>query len=355
MTRLTTIVVAAFLCHGVIAFRSAPDSRLTLPNADPKSYHQGNAYTISLSPRMSQVEEDLRTDAFEVHELNLRDEVGSMAELKDSTKALLGIALGSLASVALAAKAGVLPLPADFVYTDALIARDMASTLLGGVLAYIYVKFVTSLATNGTLEPRDSRKLIHTLSAPLYLFLLPLFTPAGRFFAACVPLINGIRLYLAATGDLSETDLANAVSRTGDKQEALGGPLVYVIVVFAAISLFWRDNLIGVTALCTMAAGDGMADIVGRRLGAGNKWFFSEKKSMAGSLAFWLSASLCTTGAAAWLSFTGCLELPFAIDEVILRVTAIAAACAMVELLPFGDDNWNVPISAAILAAIFLQ
>jgi dolichol kinase len=304
---------------------------------------------------MSQVEEDLRTDAFEVHELNLQNEIVSMDELKDSTKSLFGVALGSLASVALAVKAGLLPLPADFVYTDGLIARDMGSSLLGGALAYIYVKFVTSLATEGTLEPRDSRKLIHTLSAPLYLIILPIFTPAGRCFAACVPLINGIRLYLAATGDLSETDLANAVSRTGDKQEALGGPLVYVIVVFAAITLFWRENLIGVTALCTMAAGDGMADIVGRRFGAGNKWFFSENKSMAGSLAFWLSASLCTTGAAAWLSFTGCLELPFAMGELTLRITAIAAACAMVELLPFGDDNWNVPISAAILAAIFLQ
>jgi dolichol kinase len=62
--------------------------------------------------------------------------------------------------------------------------------------------------------------------------------------------------------------------------------MVYVLVMLAAISLFWRENLIGITALCTMAAGDGMADIVGRRLGKDNKWFFSEKKSMAGSLAF---------------------------------------------------------------------
>jgi phytol kinase len=347
MMRLIKVVGAVFLCHEVTAFRSASDAKLTRP-----SRHGGSPYSITLPQRMSQVEEDLRAEAFEVHALNLQNDQNEVRsiEMKDSTKALLGVALGSLVSVALAAKSGVLPLPADFSYTDSLILRDMGCSILGGVLAYVYVKFVTSLAAKGTLEPRDSRKLIHTLSAPLYLLILPIFSPAGRFFAACVPFINGIRLYLAATGDLSETDLANAVSRTGDKREALGGPLVYVIVVFTAISLFWRENLVGVTALCTMAAGDGMADIIGRRFGAGNKWFFSETKSIAGSLAFWLSASLCTTGAAAWLSYTGCLELPF-----VLSVVAIAAVCAMMELLPFGDDNWNVPITAAILAAIFLQ
>lgn len=348
------MLLAIYLCrNGATAFRSSPDVKLAVASLNTRSTSK-----IFVQQLMSQVEDDLRTETFEIRDIQhlvTHDEIVSLNQVKDSRQALLGLAIVSLASVTAAAKTGILPVPNGFEYADILIARDLGSSVLGGVLGYLYVKFVTSLAANGTMEPRDSRKVIHTLSAPLYILVWPLFTPAGRFFAACIPFINAARLYLAATGDLSQSDLANAVSRTGNKEEALGGPMVYVLVMLAAISLFWRENLIGITALCTMAAGDGMADIVGRRLGKDNKWFFSEKKSMAGSLAFFLSASLCTTGAVAWLSFTGCLELPFAMGDVAVRIAAISATCALVELLPFGDDNWTVPISAAMLAAIFLQ
>lgn len=352
MMRLILVVI--YLCrNGATAFRLGPDLKLAVASVNTRS-----TSNVLMQQLMSQVEEDLRTETFEIHDIQhlvTHDEIVSFDQVKDSRKALLGLAVGSLASVTAAAKAGILPVPSGFEYADILIARDLGSSILGGALGFLYVKFVTSLASKGILEPRDSRKVIHTLSAPLFILVWPLYTPAGRFFAACIPFINAVRLYLAAMGDLSQSDLANAVSRTGNKNEALGGPMVYVLVMIAAISFFWRENVIGITALCTMAAGDGMADIVGRRLGKGNTWFFSEKKSMAGSLAFFLSASLCTTGAVAWLSFTGCLELPFAMDDLAVRIAAISATCALVELLPFGDDNWTVPISAAILAALFLQ
>jgi hypothetical protein len=96
-------------------------------------------------------------------------------QVKDSRQALLGLAIVSLASVTAAAKTGILPVPNGFEYADILIARDLGSSVLGGVLGYLYVKFVTSLAANGTMEPRDSRKVIHTLSAPLYILVWPLY------------------------------------------------------------------------------------------------------------------------------------------------------------------------------------
>ena len=341
--QMRSILVALFLCQGTSGFgRSTPDLILT---------GKASINTMRILPLHMLTGNN-------THELNfLPDDSTTPYDQTavGSREIVLKVALGSMMSVAVAAKAGILPIPSGFEYTDDLIARDLESALLGGALGYLFVKVVTLLATNGTLEPRDSRKLIHTLSAPLYMMIWPLFTPGGRFFAACVPLVNAIRLYLAANGDSGESELANAVSRSGDTKEALGGPFLYVLVLLAAICLFWRENLIGVTALCTMAAGDGMADLVGRRFGNGNKWFFAESKSMAGSLAFWVSAFLCTTGIVAWLSFTGCLMLPFAMSELVLRIALITAACAMIELLPLGDDNWTVPLSAAILAAIFLQ
>ena len=258
-------------------------------------------------------------------------------------------AVGSLSSVALAAKSGLLG-----NYPDATIAQDLGAAVLCGVLGFLYVKVITWLATNDILKPRDSRKLIHTGSAPLYMVFWPLFSPNGRFFAACIPLINAARLYLAATGETNESELANAVSRSGDVKEALGGPFLYVIIMIVSILSFWTDNCSGIIAMCTMAAGDGMADIVGRRLGSNNKWVFSPNKSIAGSAAFWISGTAVSFGVSMWLSTAGCLTLPLPLPELAVQIAWITALCALIELLPIGDDNWTVPLSAAALSLIFL-
>jgi dolichol kinase len=55
-------------------------------------------------------------------------------------------------------------------------------------------------------------------------------------------------------------------SRSGSKTEALGGPLIYTTVLFLCTLLFFRDSPIGVVAMTQMAAGDGIADIIGRQV-----------------------------------------------------------------------------------------
>lgn len=342
-----TLLIALFLCLeiGIDAFRAVPDvARLTKPGVNTSK---------SLALCMSQVDEEITQETIEI-EIEEDPSSGTLFQPKNKKNLVLGLAVGSLATVAVAAKTNILPVPIDFEYTDALIARDLGATIGGGILAYAYVKICTTLAAKGILQPRDSRKIIHTFSAPLFMLIWPLFTPAGRYFAACVPLVNTLRLYLAGSGDLGESDLANAVSRSGDMKEALGGPFVYVLVILSSVLLFWRDSLIGITAMSTMAAGDGMADLIGRRFGKDNKWSFAPDKSVAGSAAFWLSATLCTCVLAFWLSFTGCLVLPVAMADLIPRVAAITAACALIELVPIANDNWTVPLGAALLTAIFL-
>eukprot|EP00559_Dactyliosolen_fragilissimus_P001653 CAMPEP_0184858690 /NCGR_PEP_ID=MMETSP0580-20130426/3777_1 /TAXON_ID=1118495 /ORGANISM="Dactyliosolen fragilissimus" /LENGTH=130 /DNA_ID=CAMNT_0027354983 /DNA_START=529 /DNA_END=918 /DNA_ORIENTATION=- len=130
------------------------------------------------------------------------------------------------------------------------------------------------MATNGILQPRDSRKIIHTLAAPLFVLVWPLFSQAwgARIFAGCVATVQALRLWIASTGSEDEGELAGAISRSGDSEEALGGPLIYTLVLLGSILVFWRDNLAGVMALSAMAIGDGLADIVGRRFGKSNKW-----------------------------------------------------------------------------------
>jgi phytol kinase len=98
----------------------------------------------------------------------------------------------------------------------------------------------------------------------------------ARVFASIVPLLNALRLYLAGTGGGSNTnnnnrsnntelELASAISRSGDVRESLGGPFIYVMVLLSLTLLFWKDSAIGIVSLATMACGDGLADLIGRR------------------------------------------------------------------------------------------
>ena len=98
-----------------------------------------------------------------------------------------------------------------------------------------------------------------------------------------------------------------------------------------------------------------MADIVGRRLGKNNKWPFSENKSIVGSAAFVLASTLTSITLVAWMSYTGCLTLLLPMSELAPRIAVISLACAGVELVPIGDDNWTVPLSAAVLSVLFLS
>ena len=243
-------------------------------------------------------------------------------------------------------------------YTYASIAQDTGITLLTSVAALIFVKVITKLAADGVLEARDSRKIIHTLSAPLFMLCWPLFSHeiGARFFAAFVPALQALRLYLAGTSsdDNGMNELSNAISRSGEKEEVLGGPFIYVVVLFSAVMLCFTDSLSGVIALSTMAAGDGMADIIGRRFGKNNKWFFCKSKSIAGSLAFIVASSFCSIGLASWLIYTHAIVVALPMGSLVSRILFISVVSALVELFPVGDDNWSVPIAAGALSSILV-
>lgn len=142
------------------------------------------------------------------------------------------------------------------------------------------------------------------------------------------------------------------IYRSGDENEALGGPFLYVIILFTSIVLFWRDGPVGIVALSAMAAGDGLADLIGRRYGKTNKWWFNPDKSIAGTSAFWVGATLCAMGLLQVIHVELSSSLfPGSPPELILA--GIMLITALLEILPGDwDDNWVVPLSAAVMASI---
>ena len=291
-----------------------------------------------------------------------QDDVISSDEKKNpSQKYLVGATfLSGLTAATAAAKSGLLRGPWDeaiqaySVYTDGMILQDLGTSVLTAALAFVFIKLITLGYEKDVYNANVARKLIHTLSAPLFMLFWPLFTSSmdSRFFAACVPLANMVRLIIAGTG--GDSSLASSLSRSGDKAEALGGPLLYVIVLQLCILLFWRGP-VGVVTASTMAFGDGMADLVGRKFGRNNKWFFSEDKSIAGTVAFAVSSALGSFGLLGWLQFTGCISLPLDPMDLFLRVSAISCICSFVELLDIGNDNYTVPGTACLLSGLLLK
>jgi len=173
--------------------------------------------------------------------------------------------------------------------TDAsalLLGRDVACAVFCAVAAKFWVSFWSDLAVADRIDSKLSRKLIHTGSAPLFMLCWPLFSdaPTARILASAVPMIQIIRLYRASQATApdavdgrpgNEAALVKAISRSGERAEALGGPFLYTMVLFTATALGWRSP-VAAAAVCQMAVGDGIADIFGRRYGK-IKWPFSKR------------------------------------------------------------------------------
>ena len=231
-------------------------------------------------------------------------------------------------------------------------ARDAGAALGAAVGAYLWVKLFDVLASKKILERKLSRKVIHTTSGPFFALTWPLFSssPAACYFAACVPALQAVRLFGIGSGLIKNENAVRAVSREGDKVELLKGPLIYTIVLVVTTALYWRGSPEGVAALALMCGGDGLADIVGRRLGAGNALPWNTSKSAAGSAAMFLGGFGCSLFYV-WL-FHACGYVEVDASAASARLALIAAVCTVAESLPVTgllDDNISVPVLALAL------
>ena len=231
--------------------------------------------------------------------------------------------------------------------------RDVSVALLLLSTSAIWIRVCTALSEAGYISSSDSRKLVHVGSGPFFVLAWPLFsrTASGQIAATAVPVLSVFRL-LAASRAKQGSTLVKAVSRTGDSREALGGPMLYTYVLLAS-ALFGWTSVIPLIAICQMAVGDGMADIIGRRFGR-TKWpfAFAERKSVEGSLAFAGSAFVACLATLKVFYLAGMTTMTA--TSAAPALLAISVLCAIVELLPLGDDNITVPAAAALLSLLLL-
>lgn len=223
------------------------------------------------------------------------------------------------------------------------------ATLLTFVIAVAFLRLMDFLAQHGVIESRLSRKLIHIGTGPIFVLCWLMFTDVfiSRWLAALVPLVITLQFALVGLGVIKDEAAVKAMSRTGDPREILRGPLFYGIVFVAMTLIYWKDSLIGIPALMIMCGGDGIADIVGRRVKS-PKLFWSPEKSVAGSFSVFVGGWALTMLIFAVYVWMGAFSGPM--TRFLLPVTWVALGATLVESLPFKDiDNLTIALACAVI------
>lgn len=223
------------------------------------------------------------------------------------------------------------------------------ATLLTFAIAVFFLRLMDFLAHRGWVDSRLSRKLIHIGTGPIFVLCWLMYPDVtiSRWLAALVPLVITAQFALVGTGVIRDEAAVKAMSRTGDPREILRGPLFYGIVFVAVTLIYWRDSLIGIPALMMMCGGDGIADIIGRRVRS-PKLPWSREKSTAGSLSVFLGGWLLTMFIFAIYVWVGAFVGPMA--RFLLPVTWIALCAMLVESLPFKDvDNITLTVVSVLI------
>jgi phytol kinase len=223
------------------------------------------------------------------------------------------------------------------------------ATLLTFVIAITFLRLMDFIAHRGWIDSKTSRKLIHIGTGPIFVLCWLMFPnqPISRWLAALVPLLITIQFALVGTGLMKDEAAVKAMSRSGDRREILRGPLFYGIMFVLITVLYWKDSLIGIPALMMMCGGDGIADIVGRRVRSA-KLPWSPEKSVGGTASVFAGGWLMTVLVFAVYVWAGVFAAPLA--GYLLPVTWIAMGAAAVECLPFKDiDNITLTVVSALI------
>jgi phytol kinase len=223
------------------------------------------------------------------------------------------------------------------------------ATALTFAIALLFLRLMDYIAERGWIDSKTSRKLIHIGTGPIFVLCWLMFPDVqiSRWLAALVPLLITVQFALVGAGMLKDEAAVKAMARTGDRREILRGPLLYGIAFVAVTLIYWKDSPIGIPALMIICGGDGIADIVGRRVSS-PKLPWSREKSAAGSLSVFLGGWLLTLFIFAIYVWAGAFSGPIA--RFLLPVTWIALGATLVESLPFKDiDNITITLACVLI------
>lgn len=232
--------------------------------------------------------------------------------------------------------------------------NEWVALVVTSAAALLWLRINDTLAHRGMISGPLSRKLIHMGTGPIFVVCWLLFpdTPEARYLAAFIPFMITLQFILIGFGMIKDKASVDAMSRHGDPREILRGPVYYGIVFVAMTLIYWKDSPIGMVALMLLCGGDGLADVIGKRI-TSSKIPWSPRKTWAGTLSMFVGGWVFAIGILAIFLAAG--VFPGSISAYLAPVTLIALAATAVESLPYSDiDNLTVPAVAVLLGHLLL-
>lgn len=218
------------------------------------------------------------------------------------------------------------------------------STAIGLLIAYVYIFGIIGLA-EGLRRWRGygtgfTRKVIHIGVGMLSWFLPLLFDSPWPFAFASLSfvVINLLDWRYGFFSSMASSDRSN-----------LGTVYFPLAAGFVAI-IFWDNPPLMVAALMPLTWGDGLASVVGERLGQHRYTIWGTTRSLEGSAAFLLAGGF-STWLALWLQ-AGSPEL--SPTAALLPALVVAFATTLTEAVsPFGLDNLTATASAVLILSLW--
>ncbi|KAJ4875209.1 hypothetical protein Rs2_40227 [Raphanus sativus] len=247
-----------------------------------------------------------------------------------------------------------LPSALAVMFPDNSVLSDVCASGITSVVAVSCLGFWGEIGKRGIFEQKLIRKLVHINIGLVFMLCWPLFSsgPQGALFASLVPGLNILRMLLLGLGVYQDEGTIKSMSRHGDRRELLKGPLYYALSITSACFFYWKTSPIAIAVICNLCAGDGMADIVGRRLGT-EKLPYNRNKSVAGSIGMAIAGFLASVGYMYYFASFGYMENSG--WDLILRFLIISIASALIESLPIStdiDDNLTIPLTSALVGTL---
>ncbi|RAL42341.1 hypothetical protein DM860_012124 [Cuscuta australis] len=232
------------------------------------------------------------------------------------------------------------------------VAGDLIASVLSGTIAFSCLRFWEEMAKRGVFDQKLNRKFVHVSMGLVFMLCWPMFSPGrqGALLAALIPGINIVKVLLLGLGIWKDDATVKSMTRFGDHRELLKGPLYYALTITLACAVYWRSSSIAIALVCNLCAGDGMADIVGRRIGI-HKLPYNRNKSFAGTIAMAAFGFLSSIGYMHYFASFGYLEKT---SRAVIGFLIVSIASALVESHPLStdlDDNLTVPLASVMVGS----
>ncbi|CAM0950532.1 unnamed protein product [Alopecurus aequalis] len=232
--------------------------------------------------------------------------------------------------------------------------RDAGAAVLTGGAAMAVLLFWEQVGNRSLLDQKLCRKLVHISVGLVYFLMWPLFSSDdvyAPFLASLAIALNIVRVTLIGLGIVKDDGVVNSMTRHGDYRELLRGPLYYACAITLTTVIFWRKSPISIAVICNLCAGDGAADITGRRFG-NMKLSYNPCKSYAGTITMFFAGFFASILYMCYFHHFGYIEESWTMAAA-FGTTSFAAA--IVESLPVSmrlDDNLTVPVTSAFVGGL---